>query len=68
MLKGGDEGQLHGLALLVACLGVLPALGESAVGVRAQPSDVGARRLVEHGTLAGRAEIGGQGSLSAGGD
>src|SRR5258707_12045671 len=67
MLKGGDESQLHGLTLLVACLGVLPALDEAAVGVGAQPSDVGARHLVEYRALAGRAEIGGPGSPSPGG-
>ena len=57
VLQGGDEGELDGLALLVARVRAEPGRRRGRVGVGAEPGDVGQRGVAEHGAVAGRAEV-----------
>lgn len=57
VLKGGNEGELHGFPLFVAGMRSGRPIGQIRIRVGAQPGDIGQRGAVDHGAVAGRAEI-----------
>ena len=68
MLQGGDEGQLHALAQLVARVGRREAVGQALVGVRLHPHRLDDRLAGPHMRVRRRPVVDRQHPLGAAGD